>query len=232
MPNLKFLWLKSSKFPLTPGLLPKFKNLTSLEITARQNLHEILAPIGPKLKELGLRGSSTDKNSFSNLVKVLTVCPNLEALYLKNFKGSVVMDAIKGAKLLEEYSKKLKLKKVELEGEFLRAEGLLPLLFLSPPLEEVVLDFGLYHLLDVRVLVHFLEMKMMFQSVTTVDISLRLEKYRSQPFSLEACGMMMATGELARNIISFSPKLHTANLYFCDSSDREMGPFVDLVKAF
>jgi len=225
MPNLKCLWLKSSAFPLTPGLLPKFKNLTSLEITSQKNIHEILAPIGPKLKELSLRGSSTEENSFSSLLKVLSVCPNLEVLYLKQFKGTV--DDVKTTE--RSFIENLKLKKLVLEGVFLQPGGLFFVLFFAPLLEELILDLGFYCLADVHVLVQFLERGSLLQNLIKLDINARLEDYRSQgEYAVSA--LHMATEELARNMICYCPKLQTANIGICDEDDENIAPFIDLVK--
>jgi len=227
MPNLKFLWLKCSKFPLTPELLPKFKNLTSLDITSQQNIHEILAPIGPKLKELSLRSSSTEQNSFSNFLKVLVVCPNLEVLYLKNFKGTV--QDVKSTR--PEFSEKLKLRNLVLEGVFFYAGGLLTILFFAPLLEEVILDIGMYNLGEVNLLVAFLEKGALLQNLTKFEANLQLEQYQSNRTSIVATSLMMGTEILARNMICFCPKLQTANLNFRYSDDdKDLTPYVNLVK--
>jgi len=223
MPNLKCLWLKSCAFPLTPGLLPKFKNLTSLEITSQQNIHEILAPIGPKLKELSLRGSSTDNNSFLNLLKVLTVCPDLEVLYLKDFDGSV-QDLLK---ISPESSLSLKLKKIVLEGFFDAAKWLVLYLCLAPPLEEVSLDLGI--LLEAGALVDALGKRLLLQNMIRVDINLKLEEHVDAGDSL-LMAMLMSTKAVARQMVCCCPKLQTINVNICMESDTDLFPFVELVK--
>jgi len=238
IPYLRCLHITSGGYSAIPGSLGHFEQLTSLEIPYGDNLIQaMLTSVGHQLKELCIYGNREKDVRFTKVLKIFTVCPNLESLAILDFLGPV-------ERKVPVISQDLKLKKLSLSGNFYQPSGILPLILRAPYLEEVKMSDIMFSKLDVQKLMRYLAIGNMFQSLVNIEISLGPMKhfwyipsglYRGSPLAKE---LRIALESLAKNIVSFSPMLQSTSFYFttlttiaCYSvhANSSAAPFVDLL---
>jgi hypothetical protein len=196
--------------------LDQFRKLTILEIEMVVNLYEILSSIGDRLLSLRLSTWQRQGNQFSQVLKVFDLCANLECLHLGNVFGSIDL----GVPFDVE---KVGLKKLMLEGNFVKAKGFVPLISRAPKLNEVIFNRAIVSQHDINSLIRFVSMGMVFQNVTHFVYALPKDSIiflianlpvnytPSEPKALE---LILKLEFFAKNIISFCPLLQNATFNF------------------
>jgi len=214
MPNLRRLTIDLRRENIMNyQLLLSFKNLTSLQVMASAQTIPILTLIGPKLKELSMTIYSEISN-LPDVLKVFTLCPNLEYLILLWFQG--IVDWGIPVNVAD-----WKLKKLAVGGNFHNDDGFLPLLFSAPLLEEVQLSFPGCSILITKdcfeTLIAQLSQRLLLQNVSTFELGQKVSflKQSNNVYrrisEAETRGLLKI---LAKNIASFCPKLETACFNF------------------
>jgi len=216
-----------ANFPekVDPRLILKFKNLTALEISYKKLAFKILTLIGPNLNELKFRDERIDleKHSNSEVLKGLLLCPNLENFECLDLKGPINFQ-------VPVVAEKLKLKKLHLSGDLsdCGAEGFLPLVLSAPLLENVSLRLTKMSKKDFESLKVLLSNGDVLQNLARVDL-----KFSSK--------MLLKMDSLGKHIISFCPKLESAQFdHICYKYGQTCGvvtsfslkPFMDMLAIF
>jgi len=203
-----------------------FKNLTSLDISCDQSSIQILDFIGHQLKELGIFMSFFEAGHWPfNVLKVLISCPNLENLVLFDFKGPVDLQVPVAAE-------NLKLKKLNMCGNFNKAKGFLPLVLKAPGLEE--LKLSVFTKQDIATLTADVKKRAMLQNLMHIE----LDCYDDSADHRK--NLLVPLENLAKSIVSCCPKLQTAYFEFDGLSADEnyktetnssVAPFWNILKS-
>jgi len=236
LPKLRHLELDAFAFPSVwdPQVLQQLTNLTSLCIPFDQLAFDILAVVGPKLKELffiDLEFSAPElsmENRFEHLLRVFLLCPELENLEVQDLDGEVDLS-------VPVQFDQLKLKKFKVLNGYAgnnMVEGLLPLICRAPLLEEVKLWAGpLSAKQDVEPLNTLLTQKKVFQNLVKFKT---FDAFNGQ----DGDDLFPALIQLAKNIVSYCPNvqilwiddLMTPHTRAKKPQSNSIVPFVDLVK--
>jgi len=242
VPNLRHLEVDTFPTVWDPLLLRQLTNLNSLRIPYNQLAFEILASVGPKLKELHFMEVEFEspeylmEKRFEKLLNVFMLCPELEFLEVYNLRGEV--DLSVPVEIGD-----LKLKKLHLE-DLNGVNGFLLLICRAPLLEDVELNvIGNFSKHDIETLNILIPQGMMFQNLEKFTFC-HIGSYDLR----DVVKVVQALETMTKNIVSFSPKLQKVSigdlydlLEFASYSDDDMSnepcsyshlPFLHLLKIF
>jgi len=237
LPKLRHLELDAFAFPSVwdPQVLQQLTNLTSLRIHYDQLAFDILAAVGPKLKELFFLDVEFEspelsmEKRFEHLLRVFLLCPELESLEVRDLSGEV--DLSVPVKFDQLKLKKFKVLNYSVDNKMV--EGLLPLICRAQLLEEINLCNGpKTSKQDIDTLSTLLRQKKIFQNLVKFKDNMRNISNGSDYFQ--------ALIQLAKNIVSYCPNVQILWIddlmtpYPCDCAKKPQSnsivPFVDLVK--
>jgi len=227
LPNLKLLSLEGFPNNVNPQLLLQLEGLTTLHMSYGRECFRILAHVGQKLKELRFPVEIYLRCDSWPALKVFELCPNLEIFEYYNFAQRVDFE-------VPLVAESLKLKKLHLRGDFSEAAGFLPLVLRAPLLEDVSLKF-------LRPFVARGEFETLIKHVSLGDMFKNLVKVQLGFFPLgediTLRDLLPHIENLAKHIISYCPKLETADFDFKTLSEdvsykanNSVTPFHDVLK--
>jgi len=224
MPNLRRLAIGKFSKDWNPQLMRQFRNLNSLKIVLDKQSIAVLTLVGPQLRELCIKCPKRRlRDACLKVLKVFQLCPFLQVFELHSFKGSVDL-------AVPVLAEQLKLKKLVLTGDFRQAEGLLPLIVSAPRLEQVKLDYISFSRDDTVQLVNLVSEQSILQNLTSFELV--AISFVDMGHSLT--DQLLAMESVAKNIITFCPKLQTAQFDFDSLNEGNrnrsvLAPYLELM---